>query len=92
MVDVEGRCFRLTNTKTGAQMRPCGTKALEFLENLPNKYTSEWVFPAIGNETHIVNIRKPMDAMCKEAGISDVTPTHYGIAMPPWRTSLGIAS
>src|SRR5690606_25980798 len=30
-VDETGRCLRLSDTKTGAQLRPCGEAALEFL-------------------------------------------------------------
>jgi len=74
MIDVEGRCLRFSDTKTGAQMRPCGSHALDFLQAVASDHTSDWVFPTFGNDNHIVNIRKPMDILCKEAGISGVTP------------------
>ena len=74
VIDIDGSCLRFADTKTGAQMRPCGARALTILERVASEHTSDWVFPAIGNDMHIVNIRKPMDAMCKEAGISGVTP------------------
>jgi len=73
-IDVEGHCLRFTDTKTGAQMRPCGMPALTILNDLVSNHTSDWVFPAVGNEKHIVNIRKPMNVLCKQAGLSDVTP------------------
>lgn len=73
-IDIDGHCLRLSDTKTGAQMRPCGTPALDILQSVSEQHSCDWVFPAFGNDKHIVNLRKPMEAFCKQAGLVGVTP------------------
>ena len=34
VIDIEGSCLRFADTKTGAQMRPCGAQALTILERV----------------------------------------------------------
>ena len=73
-VDVTGRCLRLGDTKTGAQIRPCGKPALELLTQQLASHTSQFVFPSTKNNGPIINIRTPMGKVCKMAELENVTP------------------
>lgn len=73
-VDVEGRCLRLSSTKTGAQIRPCGQAALNLLADLMSSHKNAFVFPSVKGVGPLVNIRIPMTKACQRAGLSDVTP------------------
>jgi integrase len=72
-IDVGGHCLRLSDSKSGPQLRPCGRAALNLLAKLPLD-GSEWVFPAGRGDGPLVNIRKPLVAICELAGLADVTP------------------
>ncbi len=73
-IDIEGRCLRLAETKTGPQIRPCGQVALQRLNILMQAYKSTWVFPSIKGNGPLVNIRKPMVKICELAELEEVTP------------------
>lgn len=73
-IDREGRCLRLSHTKTGAQIRPCGQAALSVLTKAAKSYESDYVFPSKRIDGPLVNIRIPMKLVCEEAGLDDVTP------------------
>jgi len=73
-VDFDGRCLRLSSTKTGAQIRPCGKVALDLMRDLMNGHNSPFVFPSVKGSGPLVNIRIPMAKACEEAGFDDVTP------------------
>jgi integrase len=72
-IDVDGHCLRLRDSKSGPQLRPCGRAALNLLAKLPVD-GSGWVLPAGRGDGPLVNIRKPLVAICKMAGLADVTP------------------
>ena len=44
-VDLDGRCLRLADSKTGASVRPLGASAAALLEGLPRLAGSPFVFP-----------------------------------------------
>ena len=72
-VDFKARCLRLSDTKTGPQVRPIGRAALEFLDSLP-RYTSQpHVFPSKTDEGHFVGLPHFWDRMAKRAGVKGVT-------------------
>lgn len=73
-VDIEGRCLRLSDTKTGAQIRPCGKAVLDILSDQLASHDSEWAFPSPKIDGPMVNIRKPMQKLCELAEFDDVTP------------------
>lgn len=75
-VDKDGRCLRLADTKTGAQLRPCGEVALKFLAAIADrlKDDDDYLFPALRGEGPLINIRKPFDAICAVAEIDGATP------------------
>ncbi len=72
-IDPEGHCLRFNATKTGPQMRPCGQAALTFLQREPQGRNA-WVFPSAYGDHPLVNLRKPFLAVCKIAGLEDVSP------------------
>lgn len=71
-VDFDGNCLRLTDTKTGSQMRPCGAKPLILLKGRV-KNNKNWVFPALRGDGHFVNLPKSLNAICKQAELDGVT-------------------
>jgi integrase len=72
-IDVAGRCLRLADSKSGPQLRPCGRAALNILSKLTVD-GGEWVFPGGRGKGPLVNIRKPLMAICEMAGLAEVTP------------------
>lgn len=73
-IDIEGRCLRLSATKTGAQIRPCGKAALDLLSDLLASHNSQFVFPSVKGNGPLVNIRILMGKACDHAKLEDVTP------------------
>jgi integrase len=72
-VDLNGRCLRLEDSKTGPQLRPCGRAALSILSILSHD-GGEWVFPSGRGDGPVVNIRRPLLHIGKLAGLEGVTP------------------
>ncbi len=73
-VDVAGRCLRLSQTKTGAQIRSCGNAALDVLQEQLASHSSEWTFLSSTTDGALINIRKPMSKLCEMAELEGVTP------------------
>ena len=73
-VDISGRCIRFGDTKTGAQMRPCGELTLSILSEVLSSHDNEWVFPSDRTGAPITNVRKPLLKICHRAGLEAVTP------------------
>lgn len=71
-LDLEANGLRLSDTKTGAQLRPCGKEALRFLNEMAENEEG-WLFPSSINPGHIDNIAKPLAKVCALSGINDVT-------------------
>jgi integrase len=74
-IDMEGRCLRLPDTKTGPQIRPCGQTALAFLDSL-ERWSDKWVFPSLYIEGAITNIRKPLVQVLDLAGLPHAISPH----------------
>ncbi len=72
-LDLQSQCLRLSHTKTGAQIRPCGQAALNLMGDLIKSHHSQWVFPGNGTGTGLVNIRKPLTRVCEIAKLEGVT-------------------
>lgn len=64
--------LNLSDTKTGAQLRPCGQAALTYLAAITFP-DSAWVFPSPTSEGPIVKIDKALKRVCDAAGLKDVT-------------------
>ncbi len=71
--DFDGRCLRFEDTKTGAQMRPCGDAALDQLKAIIPYSGNGWVFPATGRQGHLVDLAKPILALRELAALPELT-------------------
>jgi len=65
-VDVERRCLRFEDSKTGARVLPLNTPAFDVLSKL--QFTSEWVFP-IDDGTRPVSLSKPWERIRTRASL-----------------------
>jgi len=80
-LDAKGRCIRFDDTKSGAQLRPIGSTAAEYLKSQPKKKISKgkekkespWIFPADHGEGHFIGLPKVLERLCKKAGIEGVS-------------------
>lgn len=71
-IDAEGRCLRLADTKSGAQLRPCGRVALDLLANQAEAASGSWVFPAGRGQKHVVNVSKTLARIRELAELEDL--------------------
>ncbi len=72
-VDFSGHCLRFEDTKTGAQMRPCGEAALNHLKDVIRHAGNDWVFPASGGQGHLIDLAKPILKIRESADLLDLT-------------------
>lgn len=72
-VDFKARCLRLSDTKTGPQIRPIGRAALDLLSSLPRYETLPYVFPNKTEEGHLVGLPHFWDRIAKRAGVEGVS-------------------
>jgi site-specific recombinase XerD len=72
-VDHRMGCFRLADTKSGAQLRPAGKAALQVVEAQSTQSSTSWVFPATNGDGHFIGITKILKRVCQRAGLSHVT-------------------
>jgi integrase len=73
-LDTARQAVTLEETKTGRSVRPIGKAALDVLAGLPRQAGRPWYFPAATGAGHMIGLRKPFAAVCKAAGLKDVTP------------------
>jgi len=71
--DAKARCIRFEDTKSGAQLRPIGTAAANFLASQPRHEGSPWVFPADRGDGHFVGLPRVLRRLCARARLKDVT-------------------
>lgn len=74
-VDRDARCLRLPDTKTGAQIRPLGRAALDWLERFEPKNAKppDYVFPSASTKGHFVGLPRVWTRISKRAGIEGVS-------------------
>jgi integrase len=72
-VDTRARCVRFEDTKSGAQLRPIGAKAVTLIEERTKGGKSEWVFPASTGDGHLVGLPRVLDRLCAKAELKGVT-------------------
>ncbi len=72
---VDGRtgCIRFQDTKSGAQLRPIGRKAVELIAAQPVRNGCPWVFPAAHGDGHLIGIPRILTRLCAQAGLEGVT-------------------
>ncbi|MGB7335687.1 MAG: tyrosine-type recombinase/integrase [Salaquimonas sp.] len=64
-------CFRLEDSKTGAQIRPIGSAAFQLLNSLEVSRTSQFIFPAARGDGAFDGLRKIWNQICERAKIED---------------------
>ena len=72
-VDVEGRCIRFGDTKSGAQLRVIGASAANLLEEVAKVPVSFWVFPGERDGSHFVGLPKVLGRLTRRAGLNGVS-------------------
>lgn len=71
-VDLERRCLRLSDSKTGRKVIHLNGPALAVLDALPRKEGNPYVVPGLKPGSHLVNLNKPWRMIRKRAGLDDV--------------------
>lgn len=74
-IDAVGSCLRLTETKTGPQLRPCGKVALGYLSSLAKRLPGDddLLFPPSKGAGGLLDISKPLAKVCEAAEILEVS-------------------
>lgn len=75
-VDLQGRCLRLGNTKTGHSQRPLSPLAVDVLKGVERVNGSPWVFPATKGNGHFVSSKKIWNRARERAGLPDRVRYH----------------
>ena len=71
-VDLDARCLRLADSKTGAKLVHLGAPALEILAAMPRVASNPFVLPGVKPGRHYVGIEKAWAALRRKAKIPDV--------------------
>lgn len=71
--DAKNSCIRFGDTKTGAQMRPIGISAVEFLQRQPRHENIEWIFPAKTGDGYFIGLPRVFERLCARAKIKDAS-------------------
>jgi integrase len=72
-LDAKARCIRFEDTKSGAQLRPIGAAAANYLASQPRHTDCEWVFPADRGDGHFIGLPRVLARVCARAKLKDVT-------------------
>ncbi|MCE7887710.1 MAG: DUF4102 domain-containing protein [Alphaproteobacteria bacterium PRO2] len=72
-LDARAQCIRFEDSKSGAQLRPIGKSAAEFLASRPVKKDCKWIFPADHGEGHFIGLPRVLERLCEKAGIKGIT-------------------
>lgn len=72
-VELEERCVRFPDTKSGPQVRVLGSAAIELLKK-QKRGESDFVFPSPVGEGHFIGLTKVLESICGIAKLKDVTP------------------
>ena len=72
-LDAKARCIRFEDTKSGAQLRPIGATAANYLAAQTRRKASPWVFPADRGDGHFIGLPRVLARLCARAGLENVT-------------------
>ncbi|MFZ2077898.1 MAG: site-specific integrase [Xanthobacteraceae bacterium] len=72
-LDAKARCIRFEDTKSGAQLRPIGTTAVQHIASQPRRKKSLWIFPARQGDGHLVGLPRVLARLCARAELKNVT-------------------
>ena len=73
-VDEPGSCFRLSDSKEGASVRPVGSPAFAVLHTLERYDGCPWVLPNRARSNYFQGLRNAWDRIAEAAGMPDLTP------------------
>ena len=72
-LDLEAKCVRFKDTKTGAQMRVLGEAAIQLLKSQPKSTNNpKWVFPSEKEKRCFVGTPKVFMRLCQKAKIENI--------------------
>lgn len=71
-VDLQNRCLRLSETKTGSKVVPLGRPALDLLKTLPRVDENPYVLPGKLPKSHFVGLAKAWYRLRARAGLEGV--------------------
>jgi integrase len=72
-LDTKARCIRFEDTKSGAQLRPIGATAAQYLASQRHNEDCRWVFPAKRGDGHLIGLPRILDRLCARAGLKNMT-------------------
>ncbi|HEV2551130.1 MAG TPA: tyrosine-type recombinase/integrase [Stellaceae bacterium] len=72
MVDLERKCLRLPDSKTGRKVIPLGAPALKVLKHLGERRLNGYVLPGEREDRHFIGIQRPWQRVRSEAKLDDV--------------------
>lgn len=72
-IDPDGRCLRLSDSKSGPQVRPIGQAAIRCLLDSAIVDPSEFVFASRRGGGHLDNVSKPLARVCRIARLEGVS-------------------
>jgi integrase len=72
-VDLDNKCLRLEDTKSGRSLRAIGTRAVQLLEGHPKVKEQTFVFPGAKGQTHYQGLNKEAPRVFRSAGLDNVT-------------------
>jgi len=73
-IDFEHSCLRLSDSKTGASVRPLAAPALALLAALPRENGTPYVFPATSGDGYFQGAKRVWPRVVKLANLPGVTP------------------
>jgi integrase len=72
-VDLGARCIRFADTKSGAQLRPLGARAVALVKAMPRADRARFLFPADRGDGHFIGLPRVLARLCARAGAAGVT-------------------
>jgi integrase len=89
-IDFDARTWRIPETKAGnSHLLPLPGPALEILNGLPSKGTSEFVFPGAGKSGHLAEPGKAWRRIRERAGVPDVRVHDLRHTLASWLVAEG---
>jgi integrase len=89
-VDMQARCLRLQQSKTGYSSRPLSNAAIDILATQPKHKDSPFVFPATRGRGHFTNSKKIWSQARERAGLKNRVRYHARHALASLALSEGV--
>ncbi len=72
-VDFDHQCIRFHDSKTGPQLRPISSSALNKLKEIKKRNDSSWVCPSVRGDGHFIGLPKVFKRFCTKAEIQNAS-------------------